>query len=94
MESIWNMGDCKDLTWVALQQSHTLPREDKIKHILSRIKSCLRQRGQHDIPKLVKLTELWFLRLETIKCLEGMGGTAAESYPTKVGQNKAHSEQD
>ena len=49
--------------WVALQQSYTLPREDKIKHILSRVKSCLRQHGQHDkcnIPKLVKLTELWF----------------------------------
>ena len=28
--------------WVAQQQSHTLPREDKIKHILSRIESCAR----------------------------------------------------
>ena len=48
------------------------------------------------MPELVLSTAtgiLWY-PAETIKCHEGMGGTAAESYPIKGGQNKAHSEQD
>ena len=46
------------------------------------------------MPELVLSTAtgiLWY-PAKTIKCCEGMGGT--ESYPTKGGQNKAHSEQD
>ena len=46
------------------------------------------------MPELVLSTATGILWCQTIKCCEGMGGTAAESYPTKGGQNKAHSEQD
>ena len=48
------------------------------------------------MPELVLSTAtgiLWY-PAETIKCCEGMGGIAAESYPTKGEQNKAHSEHD
>ena len=46
------------------------------------------------MPELSTATGILWYPAKTIKCHEGKGGTAAESYPTKGGQNKAHSEQD